>query len=215
MSSSSSSSSSAAAAAATPAFNPEAFRQVHPREYLRKFVQQGVRPDGRGLTRIRKTTVVVGSVATAAGSALVRCGHTSVLCGIKAEIAEPTIAKPRDGFLGKEQQAPNGAVTLPPSPPCLPVPNVDLTPMSSSKFRPGPPNDAAQAMSQRLQDTLVGLPAGPWPLDLEELCVEDGKAVWVLYADIVCLNYDGSVFDTALVALCAALKNRTYLFYLF
>lgn len=33
------------------------------------------------------------------------------------------------------------------------------------------------------------------------------QAAWVLYADIVCINYGGSIFDAALLALVAALQN--------
>jgi exosome complex RNA-binding protein Rrp42 (RNase PH superfamily) len=33
---------------------------------------------------------------------------------------------------------------------------------------------------------------------------------WFIYADIYCLDYDGNVFDAALIALVAALKNCTY-----
>ncbi len=34
---------------------------------------------------------------------------------------------------------------------------------------------------------------------------------WFIYADIYCLDYDGNVFDAALIALVAALKNCTCL----
>jgi hypothetical protein len=37
--------------------------------------------------------------------------------------------------------------------------------------------------------------------------IEPGKAVWVLYVDATCVNYDGAVFDAALVAMVAALRN--------
>jgi exosome complex component RRP43 len=38
------------------------------------------------------------------------------------------------------------------------------------------------------------------------------QAAWVLYADIVCLNYDGNVFDAALLALVSALKSSELAF---
>lgn len=46
-------------------------------------------------------------------------------------------------------------------------------------------------------------------LDLKDLCIEEGKAVWVLYVDAVCVAYDGNIFDAALAAIMAALKNGT------
>jgi len=42
----------------------------------------------------------IGSISTADGSALVRMGNTTVVCGIKAEIAEPELDKEDEGFLG-------------------------------------------------------------------------------------------------------------------
>ena len=39
--------------------------------------------------------------STAEGSALVRLGDTMVVCGVKAEIAEPELDLPEHGFLGK------------------------------------------------------------------------------------------------------------------
>lgn len=47
-------------------------------------------------------------------------------------------------------------------------------------------------------------------LSLDTLCIHPGKAAWVLYVDATCINYDGNVFDAALLAMVAALKNSTY-----
>lgn len=44
-------------------------------------------------------------------------------------------------------------------------------------------------------------------ISLEDLCIQPGKAAWVLYVDATCINYDGNVFDATLIAMVAALKN--------
>jgi len=44
---------------------------------------------------------MLGSITTADGSALVRMGNTTIVCGVKAEIAEPELDRPEHGFLGK------------------------------------------------------------------------------------------------------------------
>lgn len=46
---------------------------------------------------------------------------------------------------------------------------------------------------------------------LSSLCIQPGRAAWVLYVDATCINYDGNVFDAALLAMTAALKNSTSL----
>lgn len=56
-------------------------------ELLRRLVQS-CRTDG------------LGSISTASGSSLVRMGETTVVTGIKAEIAEPSLAAPDEGYLG-------------------------------------------------------------------------------------------------------------------
>ncbi|KAG9065358.1 hypothetical protein KI688_002683 [Linnemannia hyalina] len=169
---------------ATPAFSftPSTFQKLHPAEFFRRFTTEGVRPDGRLLDAFRPTTVHHGVISTANGSAMVRIGGTTVVCGVKAEVAEPKLDAPDQGYL---------------------VPNVELSPMCSSKFRPGPPSEQAQAVSEAINRVLKESKV----LDLKDLCIEEGKAVWVLYVDAVCVAYDGNIFDAALAAIMAALKN--------
>jgi len=102
------------------------------------------------------------SISTADGSALVRLGDTTVVCGIKAEVAEPDLDLPGEGFL---------------------VPNFDLPAICSPKFKPGPPTEEAQVLSNRLNEALVASGVVP----LSSLCIHPGKSV--------------------LMAMVAALKN--------
>jgi exosome complex component RRP43 len=88
------------------------FQRLHPRAYLERFLSEGFRPDGRpilspssspspdDLSEFRDINVNVGSIQTANGSALVRVGNTTVVCGVKAEIAEPELDEGDKGFLG-------------------------------------------------------------------------------------------------------------------
>ncbi|GJJ68337.1 exosome complex component RRP43 [Entomortierella parvispora] len=171
-------------AAPSPAFTFSAstFQKLHPAEYFRKFISQGVRPDGRLLTGFRPTTVHYGVISTANGSAMVRVGGTTVVCGVKAEVAEPRLDSPDQGYL---------------------VPNVDLSPICSSAFRPGPPSEQAQVTSDAIDRVLKESKV----LDLKDLCIEEGKAVWSLWIDVVCVSYDGNIYDAALASVMAALAN--------
>ncbi|KAK7033116.1 Semialdhyde-dh domain-containing protein [Favolaschia claudopus] len=156
------------------------FQRLHPRAYLERFVAENFRPDGRAFDAWRDVSVNVGSISTADGSALVRLGETTIVCGVKAEIAEPELDAPDAGFL---------------------VPNIDLPALCSPKFKPGPPGDEAQVLSDRLNEVLVSTIA------LSSLVIHSSKAVWTLYVDATCINYDGNVFDAALIAMMAALRN--------
>ncbi|GJE87506.1 ribosomal protein S5 domain 2-like protein [Phanerochaete sordida] len=158
------------------------FQRLHPKAFLERFLAENARPDGREPAEWRDVSVNVGSISTADGSALVRLGDTTVVCGVKAEIAEPELDSPEDGFL---------------------VPNVDLPAICSPRFRPGPPSDEAQVLSDRLNEILVATEV----VSTRSLCIESGKAVWVLYIDATCINYDGNAFDATLIAMVAALQN--------
>ena len=59
-----------------------------------------MRPDGRLLNGFRPTTVHYGVITTANGSSMVRIGGTTVVCGVKAEVAEPKLGAPDQGYLG-------------------------------------------------------------------------------------------------------------------
>ncbi|KFV87215.1 Exosome complex component RRP43, partial [Struthio camelus australis] len=158
------------------------FRTVEPLEYYRRFLKENCRPDGRELGEFRATTVNIGSITTADGSALVKLGNTTVICGVKAELATPPVDSPNKGYI---------------------VPNVELPSLCSTRFRPGPPGEEAQAASQFIADVIENSQI----IEKEDLCIANGKLAWVLYCDIICLDYDGNVLDASTFALLAALKN--------
>ncbi|OWZ69111.1 exosome complex component RRP43 [Cryptococcus neoformans Tu401-1] len=176
------------------------FKRLHPASYLSRFLSSGYRPDGRPILPSsssssqptasasaaddvwRQVSINTGSISTAHGSALVRMGDTTMVCGVKAEIGEPDTETPGEGFI---------------------VPNIDLPALSSPKFKPGPPGDEAQTYSNWLNELLVSSKTIP----LSSLLIAPGKAAWVLYIDVVCINYDGNAFDAAVLAVMAALRN--------
>ena len=105
------------------ALRAQIFQRLHPHAYLERFLAEGVRPDGReprewrdvfvnvgvslfasyrhpGRVSADLLIIVSGSISTADGSALVRMGKTIIVCGVKAEIAEPELDAPDLGFIG-------------------------------------------------------------------------------------------------------------------
>lgn len=144
----------------------------------------------------RRCSSNAGSISTADGSALVRLGNTTVVCGVKAEIAEPELDAGNRGFLGESYPSELGSLygakkderirSLPPrrvrhrARTCFvkafssllrlfyalllyckeltkgnTVPNLDLPAMCSPRFKPGPPADDAQVLSDRLNEALI------------------------------------------------------------
>ncbi|XP_046747635.1 exosome complex component RRP43-like [Diprion similis] len=160
------------------------YKTIHPVKYLRDYLAQDIRPDGREFLRFRPASVNIGAITQADSSAIFKIGSTTVVCGIKAELAAPKADTPNCGYL---------------------IPNVELSPLCSPKFRPGPPSDQAQVASKTIDDILINSAA----VDLTDLCICTDKLVWVLYCDLICIDYDGSVTDACLGALVAALKTLT------
>jgi exosome complex component RRP43 len=160
----------------------EHFKIAQPVEYYRKFLEKDTRPDGRELGEFRQTILNIGSITTADGSALIKLGNTSVMCGIKAEIATPKPEEPSKGFI---------------------IPDVELPALCSPFFKPGPPSELAQTASLFINDVINISRC----IHTEDLCIVQGSACWVLYCDLVCLDYDGNLLDACVLALVAALRN--------
>lgn len=81
----------------------EAFQRLDPENFYRRFVKNGVRPDGRELRAVRPISVDVGvlSEENVEASALVGLGSTKVLAGITLQVGHPTESAPMCGMLGK------------------------------------------------------------------------------------------------------------------
>lgn len=158
------------------------YKEIHPIKYFRDYLQNEIRPDGRDLAGTRPLQLNIDSIHTADGSATVKLGNTIMVCGIKAELAQPLATTPDVGYF---------------------VPNIELTPLCSPRFRPGPPSEVAQVLSCALCDIIENSGC----LDLKQLCIVKEKLVWTLYCDIVCLNHDGCALDAAVIAAIAALRS--------
>ncbi|KZC10945.1 Exosome complex component RRP43, partial [Dufourea novaeangliae] len=158
------------------------YRTIHPVKYLQDHLAQNVRPDGRLFLSFRPISVNISSITHADSSSIFKIGNTTVVCGIKAELAIPKTESPEHGYI---------------------VPNVELSPLCSPKFRPGPPSNHAQVISKTIEIVLKNSDA----VNLKDLCICKGKLVWVLYCDLLCINYDGSVIDACIGALTGALST--------
>ncbi|KAL3178150.1 hypothetical protein MRX96_038670 [Rhipicephalus microplus] len=141
------------------------FRLLQSRLHLAQRQGPYERSDGRKLNERRPTALNIGSISTADGSALVKMGCTTVVCGVKAELAEPAATAPKQGFI---------------------VPN-------------------AQALSKMLLDILNSSEC----VNLEKLCIEEGKLSWCLNIDLTCLDYDGNMAEACILAATAALCSLT------
>jgi exosome complex component RRP42 len=145
-------------------------------------IAKGKRLDGRGLTDYREIKVEQGIIERAEGSARVLLGKTEVLVGTKIEIGEPFSDTPNEGVL---------------------TVNAELVPLASSTFEPGPPDENSIEIARVVDRGIRESKA----IDVEKLCIEPGKKVFVVFVDVYVLNHDGNLIDASALAAMAALLN--------
>ena len=172
----------AGAAVQSDSLQADAFKKLYPREFFSKFIESGIRPDGRPVGRCRATTIGLNVVTTADSSALVKIGSTTALAGVKVEVMPPKEDLPNQGQLAIQ---------------------VEVTSLASSSHRPGRFSEEAISIQERISSALTSSSA----LNLEDLCIDPSRAAWCLYLDIYLLDAAGSLMDAALLAAVACLAN--------
>lgn len=152
------------------------------RDHITKLISKGKRVDGRSWDEFRPVTIETNYVESAEGSARVHLGNTDVLVGVKMIVGTPFADTPNKGVLST---------------------NAELIPMGSPSFEAGPPDEnsieLARVVDRGLRESQM--------LDLEKLCIEEGKEVWMNFVDIYVLDYDGNLFDACTLGAVAALKS--------
>lgn len=194
------------------------------------------RTNGRQPSQARQPNVNLSSLSHAHGSAVVRSGDTTVICGVRGETL-PTSAVPN--YRAPDAASSSGSVVDEARDYDLLVPNIELATGCAPNFLPGvPPTTLAQTLSTRVfsllhnsklidvsqlriyQDPEQQLDEGTSGEEKGEAMDEDGaeadefaaqsrvvKAYWVLYIDVLFVSFDGNPFDAAWAAVLAALQD--------
>ena len=150
------------------------------REFIQDLIRKGERIDGRAFDEYRNIEIEANVVpAKAEGSALVRLGDTSVVAGVKVLVGEPYPDSPDEG------------VTMV---------TIEMSPIASPLFELGPPKEDAIELA-RIVDRGV---RESETVDAKGLCIEEGKKVYMVFADVYPLEYDGNLIDASSIAVNAA-----------
>jgi exosome complex component RRP42 len=150
------------------------------REYISEGIDQDIRADGRRRVDFRPFEVELNSIPQAIGSARLKLGQTDVLVGIKADIGRPSMEAPNKGTV-------NCAVD------CSAGVGFELEERQHSE------------RNAELSSVLASILCDSGSLNLEELAIVSGKHCWVLYIDVLVLDFDGNVVDAMILAVRAAL----------
>ncbi|KAH6605173.1 hypothetical protein Trco_006880 [Trichoderma cornu-damae] len=201
------------------------FAKLSPHPYLLANLEPSdasvppARSNGRAPFEVRKPTVNSSSLSFAHGSALVRTGDTTVICGIRGETL---LTEHIPNYRASNTQTELAEYDLL-------VPNIELATGSAPQFLPGgPPTTLAQTLSTRIYSLLHSsklLRADDLRIwhrrPAEALTAEDDEfegmearegeehvvAYWVLYIDLFFISFDGNPFDAAWAATVAALRD--------
>ena len=152
------------------------------RRSITNLVNNDKREDGREIDEYRDISIETDVISKAEGSARVKIGGTQVIVGIKPQIGSPFPDTPDLGVL---------------------MTNCELLPMADPTFEPGPPSDdsieLARVVDRGIRESEL--------VDLDKLCIEEGKHVWMLFIDLHVIDNCGNLFDAAELAVMAALKS--------
>ena len=158
----------------------ENFLSCQPDEYFQRFIDHGIRPDGRQLNEYRPLNIGIGSITTADGSAVLKLGRTTVVCGVRALLGNPPVLKPNEGYL---------------------VINIAIPGVSKGITKHT--SEEATTLNQIVQEMV----SNSKMFDPASLIIEKEKLCWALYCDVIVCNDDGNALDACLLALVGALKN--------
>ena len=126
-------------------------------------IEKDKRLDNRNLNDYRNLKLEQGIIESAEGSARVILGKTEVVVGIKVEIGSPFPDTPNLGVM---------------------TVNAELTPLASQEFETGPPGEEAIELA-RIVDRGI---RESKTIDLEKLCIEVGKKVFVVSPSVLLVS---------------------------
>lgn len=156
----------------------ETIRKLQMKELLTK----GKRLDGRRVDQFREIEIQKNIIEKANGSSLVSLGNTQVMAGVKVSTGPPFPDTPNKGLL---------------------VVNAEVLPLASAYAEVGPPDENAIELA-RVVDRGV---RESEMIDLEKLCIIEGKLVYSVFVDVNILNIDGNLFDATSFAVVSALRT--------
>lgn len=156
------------------------------KETISALAAQNKRLDNRSLEDYRQPIKIETNISkTAEGSARVQIGKNIILAGVKLSIEKPYNDTPDEGGIAV---------------------NVELTPLSSPEYEPGPPGikaiELARVIDRGIREAKT--------IDLKQLCLVPGEKAWFISIDLITINDDGNLFDAAGLAALAALKSAKF-----
>ena len=156
-------------------------------KHVISLLEKDIRLDGRKLDEFRNVEVEYGiSPVSAEGSARVKIGETEVVAGVKMEVGTPYPDSLDEGTL---------------------MANVELLPLSSPNFEPGPPGINSIELARSVVDRGI---RESHSIDFKKLCIKKGEKMWIVMVDTYSINDAGNLADAIGIASLAALQDAKF-----
>lgn len=150
------------------------------KESIYNYLSKGRRLDGRNLLEMRELRLTPNYIEKAEGSCLAELGKTKVVAGIKISIGSPYPDMPDKGAF---------------------IVNMETMPVASPSFELGPPNEQGIEYARVVDRAIRSAEF----IKLEDLVIEPGKYVYLLFIDLYPLDDHGNLLDAAFYAALGAL----------
>jgi exosome complex component RRP42 len=152
--------------------------------HISSLLKEGRRLDGRSLLEMRPFEITTEVIGKAEGSAQIKLGDTTIIVGVKGQVGAP--------FPDTPDQA-------------VQIVNMELAPIASPFFEPGPPQKPAIELARVVDRGIRESKAVQ--LDDPSLVIQEGEHVWILFVDVYIIDQHGNLFDAAILAAMAALMQ--------
>ncbi|OII74423.1 3 exoribonuclease family protein [Cryptosporidium andersoni] len=158
--------------------NKDLLWSLCPNEYLKRFIEQGIRPDGRTSEISRNICIQKNTIPNYDCSVSIKAGSSSYMAGSTNKIA----INESDSDIQRRI-----------------IVNIDFPKVCGVTVSTNQSIYIANTIMECLNDTRI-LNKG-----LLSSKVNDKDIFWVIYIDIVCLSYDGNALDYCFLAAVASL----------
>jgi len=159
-------------------FHTFIFKKSNPKGYVKYFLKNSIRHDGRSLTQCRDLEAEIDCFTQCSGSSMIKTVGTLVVCGCHLK---PTLMK-------KNSTKPS-LITFDIS--VLPFDYTNL--QYKNNFW----------LTELFQEWFIRNKL----LDTRLVPEKNKKVIWHIYVDLICLSLDGNLIDTCLYAVTLALKK--------
>jgi exosome complex component RRP43 len=163
------------------------YSKLHPLQYHAKFISANLRTDGRKLDSLRPLEISSNIIdcKNSRSSSFISLGNTNIISSVAIEIGEIQVDE------NNRHNANIGRISI----------DLSISGLSHPLFQKSENNNYITTLNQALSNIYNN----PQIMNLEQLLVEAGYSCFVLYIDLLCLSFDGNLYDSCIMAINAAL----------